>query len=98
MTELLVICGVVGLLLVAAVLMPFVYGAGGALQDAAGEQSMDVLRDKQRVLMERWIADEAAHTQGMITSREWTLRQSYLTNRYVDVTRRLDWLSKEQQT
>ena len=96
MTDLLFICGTIGLLLIIAILAPFIHGPGGALQDAAGDTSPDILKNKQTALLERWIADEQSHTNGLITQREWNMRQVYLTNRYIDVTRRLEWLVKEQ--
>lgn len=86
---------VVGLALI-IVLMPFFIGAGGWLQDAAVGDSFERLLLRRKAILKRWIDEEAQHQTGMLTDREWSLRQIYLTNRYVDVTRRMDWLAAEE--
>lgn len=93
-TSLVAIALVFGLVGIAFVLLPFVKGKGGLLLDAAGGDSPERLRARQDALLERWLVDEASAQSGMITAREWSMRQVYLTNRFVDSTRRLDWLNR----
>lgn len=92
MTVLVVIGILIGLLAVGAVLSPFFRGTGGQLQDAAAADSIQQLEARRRSILNRWLEEEGQHSTGMITDREWSLRQIYLSNRYVDVTRRIEWL------
>lgn len=96
MNELSWIAIILGSVVILVVLSPFFYGEGGWLLDAAKEDSVEQLRERQRLILERWLQDEADATQGLITAREWNMRQVYLTNRYVDATRRIDWLTAVQ--
>ena len=96
MTPLMIIGVFVVVLAMVVVLTPFFIGAGGWLQDAAVGDSLERLLLRRKAILKRWIDEEAQHQTGMLTDREWSLRQIYLTNRYVDVTRRMDWLSTEQ--
>lgn len=93
MSELIVLCSVVGVLVLVAVLFPFLVGDGGFLQDASTSDSVQDLELKLNALLQRWVKDEAAFLTGEITQTEWRQRQRYLTSRYVDASRRLDWLN-----
>lgn len=96
MTTLVILGAVIGLLTLLAVLSPFFRGTGGFLQDAAAADSVDRLQLRRSAILRRWLEEERQHESGMITDREWSLRQVYLSGRYVDVTRRMDWLSALQ--
>ena len=93
MTSLVMIGALIGLLALLGVLFPFFSGTGGLLQDAAAADSMERLQLRRKSILRRWLEEEKQHGSGMITDREWTLRQVYLSGRYVDVTRRMDWLA-----
>jgi hypothetical protein len=92
MSELIVICAVLGLLAVILVLMPFAFGVGGRLQSASADDDDAILIARRDAILNRWLRDEAASLSGEITAREWRQRQRYLTSRYVDTVRRLAWL------
>jgi hypothetical protein len=92
MAELIVVAAGIGILAIGAVLAPFIYGAGGLLQDAAASDDSATLEARKEAILSRWLRDEAAAAAGEITATEWKQRQRYLTSRYVDAARRLAWL------
>lgn len=92
MSELIILCSVLILVILVAVLSPFFSGAGGLLQDASASDGVDELELRRSALLKRWLRDEAAFNSGEITRTEWSQRRSYLIARYVDVSRRLAWL------
>jgi hypothetical protein len=92
MSELIILCSVLILVILLAVLSPFFSGAGGLLQDASVSDGLDELELRRSALLKRWLRDEAAFNSGEITKTEWSQRRSYLTARYVDISRRLAWL------
>ena len=94
MSELIVLCSIVSLTVLVVVLLPFKAGEGGLLQDASASDSPQDLELRLTALLERWLKDEAAFSAGDITQTEWRQRQRYLTGRYVDTSRRLDWLNQ----
>jgi hypothetical protein len=96
MNELSLLVILIGIVILVLVLYPFFAGEGGWLLDASKLDSVDKLKAKQRAILLRWIEDEQASESGMITVREWSMRQVYLTNRFVDTTRRLDWLADQE--
>jgi hypothetical protein len=93
MSELVFLCAGISLVVLSVVLSPFKFGQGGFLQDASASDSSQDLEARLTALLQRWLKDEAAFTAGEITQTEWRQRQRYLTARYVDTSRRLDWLT-----
>lgn len=83
-----------GVLLI--VLAPFFFGEGGLLQDASASDNLDDLIARQTAILQRWLKDEAAAQSGEVSPTEWRQRQRYLTSRYVDIARRIAWLTRDQ--
>lgn len=83
---------VVGILLLSVVLGPFWIGQGGLLQASAQINSKDTLAGLKEALLKRYLEDEKAFKDGNLSALAWTKRKAFLTNRYVDATRRLDYL------
>jgi uncharacterized membrane protein len=98
MNELFVLSLIISVFVLAGVLMPFIVGKGGRLQDASASDSVEDLELRLTALLRRWLRDEAALAAGEITETEWQQRQRYLTARYVDTSRRLDWLKTTSLT
>lgn len=98
MTPLISIGAVIGLFAICMVLLPFFSGNGGLLQDAAAADSLVRLQERRTAILNRWLSEEKQHATGMITDREWSLRKVYLSGRYVDVTRRMDWLKSAESS
>jgi hypothetical protein len=84
-----------GLILACALLAPFLYGPGGTLAAGASIKSPERLAAIKNALVVRYVKDERAFQQGAISKREWTRRQHFLTNRYLDAARRLDFVQFE---
>lgn len=92
MNPLVLVCSLVCLIVMIAVFLPFVWGPGGLLQDAAASDNIETLMKREQAILQRWLRDESAAAAGEISKTEWQQRQSYLTSRYVDLARRIAWL------
>lgn len=74
------------------VLMPFFMGKGGVLAAASAVNDEVSLAEAKQKLAKRWAKDEEAFQKGDISQREWEMRRELLTNRFLDIARRLDFL------
>lgn len=89
----------VSVLAVLIILSPFVFGKGGHLQAAASINSLDKLEAVKESILRRFLEDERAFVEKRISRMAWEQRRQYLSNRYIDAARRLDYLqnlAKEQ--
>lgn len=72
---------------------PFWLGEGGLLARSSSLTDLDkILRTKQ-IIIDRFLHEETASKQGHITAGEWEKRKQYLLNRYIDLSRRYDYLN-----
>ncbi len=81
------------------ILSPFFVGKGGHLQAAASMNSLDGLETVKESILKRFLEDERAFEEKRISKMAWEQRRQYLSNRYIDAARRLDFLqslAKEQ--
>jgi hypothetical protein len=76
-----------------AVSGPFWLGSGGRLAAASAEQSVGQLEGARKEILTQYLKDEKAAEQGHLTAREWRGRKEFLTGRYLDASRRLDFLA-----
>ncbi len=83
---------VVGILLMSVVLAPFWIGPGGLLQASAQINSKETLTGLKQALVKRYLEDEKAFKEGNLSKLAWNKRKDFLTHRYVDASRRLDYL------
>lgn len=74
-------------------LSPFLFGKGGHLQAAASINSPERLEAIKSSILKRFLEDERAYTEKRINKLAWEQRRAYLTNRYIDAARRLDYLN-----
>ncbi len=88
---------VTGIVVLLVLILPFVVGRGGTLQESYSVNSIDRLEKTREAILKRYIEDEKAHQERIIGASVWKQRQQYLTNRYVDASRRLDFLRHIQQ-
>ncbi|MCX6110543.1 MAG: hypothetical protein NTZ90_13175 [Proteobacteria bacterium] len=86
----------IGVLLLTALLMPFWLGRGGLLQASASVNSQAQLLALKDALLKAYLKDELAFTAGALPARSWHQRRDFLTNRYIDAARRLDFLARTQ--
>jgi hypothetical protein len=87
-----------GMILACLLLSPFLFGPGGTLAAGASIKSPERLAALKTALVSRYVLDERAFDQGAISKREWTRRQAFLTNRYLDAARRLDFIQHRGQS
>ena len=88
----LIFAGLLSVCVMALVLSPFVLGPGGHLATAASVNSPERLEAIKNAILERYLEDERAFQEKRITKIAWDQRKAYLTNRYIDAARRLDFI------
>ncbi len=86
----------IGIILIAVLLAPFWFGPGGLLQAGSSINSATELGALKEALLKRYVDDEKAFKAGHLSATSWEQRQSFLTNRYIDAARRLDFLQHTQ--
>ena len=74
--------------------VPFMGKDEGPLAEASYEKSTDLLQKKMTAIIERYVQDEDAFKQDKLSAKAWSARKNYLLNRYIDLARRHDFLSK----
>ena len=80
------------LILLASLLLPFFVGPGGFLAEASFKQDPESIENLQQAILERYLADETAFKEELISQSAWDKRREFLVNRYIDNGRRLDFL------
>lgn len=88
---------VISLILVFAVVTPFFWGQGGALQAASSENSRERLLAMKQAILKRYAEDEQAFEKKVLSKRIWEQRRQFLANRYVDAARRLDYVMADEE-
>ncbi len=74
------------------ILSPFVFARDGRLQAAASVNSPEKLEAVKLSILKRYLEDEKSFHEKKIMKITWDQRKAYLTNRYIDAARRLDYL------
>jgi hypothetical protein len=82
----------IGVGLVAFVQLPFWVGPGGLLAAGSSVTSPEALIALKNAIVKRYLEDERAHGEGALGNLAWDRRRTFLVNRYVDASRRLDYL------
>jgi len=83
---------VIGLLLVFAVLTPFFLGRGGLLAASSSINSKEKLEFLKGAILNQYLADETIFLANEMSKLAWNARKTFLINRYIDSSRRLDYL------
>lgn len=83
--------------LIIAILSPFWLGEGGMLVSASTITDPEKAAKLKKAVLKRYLVDEEAFKGGAISSNEWNQRRQFLTNRYIDLSRRLDFIKNESQ-
>ena len=89
---------VLSLILLSVLLAPFWLGRGGLLQAGSSINSPSELQAIKTALLKRYVDDELAFKSGNLSPLSWEQRKSFLTNRYIDASRRLDFLQHSHQS
>jgi hypothetical protein len=86
---------IVGILLLICVLSPFWFGPGGALAVGSAISDPEKLREIKRAILKRYLLDEASEANGHLSKKEWQQKRQFLVNRYIDASRRADFLRND---
>ncbi|MBP9706981.1 MAG: hypothetical protein KBD78_05010 [Oligoflexales bacterium] len=76
---------------------PFFFGAGGPLASGISVSAPKELKALKNQLLQLYLEEEKALTHGLISAAVWQKRQVFLSQRYLDVTRRLDFILATEQ-
>ncbi len=88
---------VVGVVLISVLIAPFFVGAGGVLQASASINSKEKLIGLKAAVVKRYLEDEKAFKDGSLSALSWDRRKAFLTHRYIDAARRLDFLEAAER-
>lgn len=83
---------VVSILTLAFVLLPLLLGKEGHLASAASLNSPEKLEAIKEALLRRYLEDEKSFETKAIPELVWRQRRQFIINRYIDASRRLDFL------
>ena len=87
-----------GVILILLLLAPFWIGPGGLLQASSQVNSLDELKALKDAVIQRYLEDEKAFKEGNLSAGAWDRRRSFLSNRYIDAARRLDFLEHTKRS
>ena len=89
-----IICIAIASILFIVVITPFFVEPknGNILRAGAAINSPEKLLKIKEAILKRYIEDEKAYEDKQIGKLVWEQRSQYLTNRYIDTVRRLDYL------
>lgn len=87
---------VVGIALVIGILAPFFVGPGGLLAIGNSINSPSQLAALKAAILKRYLEDEAAFGKGDIGKLAWEKRRAFLIGKYIDASRRVDFLAHVQ--
>lgn len=92
---LVVVSVITGLVVIVMVTWPFFVGAGGLLSMGLSVNSPDQLEGMRQAILKRYLEDEKAVADGNLSATAWQKRKMFLTNRFIDATRRKDFLKHQ---
>ena len=74
------------------VILPFFTGKGGKLAAASTINDPGKLEGLKKAILQRYLDEEHAMKEGDISEQQWKKRSALLSNRYIDVSKKLDFL------
>ena len=83
---------IVSVITVVFILLPLLLADDGRLASASSLNSPERLEAVKKALLKRYIEDEKAFESKAIPKLVWEQRKLFLSNRYIDAARRLDYL------
>ena len=86
------LCLLSSALVLGFLMLPFFVGPGGKLFAHSALNSAPSLEHMKQGLLSNYIKGEDLFQQHKISKREWEQRQQFLTNRYLEASRRLDYI------
>ena len=86
--------GAFSLASIAVILLPFFTKNIVPLDSGQNISNVESLHKMKQKILEQFLLDEKSFQGNQITRKEWTKRQDYLAARFVDYTRRIDFLTR----
>jgi len=83
----------ISLLATLIIFAPLFLAKGGALASASSLNSPERLVATKEAILKRYIEDEKSFEDKKINRLIWEQRKQYLSNRYIDAARRLDYIN-----
>ena len=74
------------------ILAPFFLADQKPLAPASAINSVETLTAVKKAILRRYVEDEKAFTNQVLSPRVWKSRKIFLMNRYIDTVKRLDYL------
>ena len=91
----LVLCACIGVMSMIVILYPFWLGPGGKLEASAALSDLSVVASLREHTLQLYVREERAFEQGELSRFEWRSRKAFLQSRYIDLSRRHDFLSAQ---
>ncbi len=88
-----IFASLVSLAAVLIIFSPLFLAKGGALASASSLNSPERLVATKEAILKRYIEDEKTFDAKKISRIVWEQRKQYLSNRYIDAARRLDFIN-----
>ena len=94
MIEMIVISSLCCFSTLTALICPFWLTSKESLSLYKNLHDKDQIHLRQESLVDRFLETEKSYKKGLLTKKEFDNRKNFLTNRYLDLGRRLDSLEK----
>ncbi|RYZ56643.1 MAG: hypothetical protein EOP07_12060 [Proteobacteria bacterium] len=88
-----IFAGILSVLVAAIIISPLILAKDGALASASSLNSPERLLATKNAILKRYIEDEKTFEDKKISKIVWEQRKQYLSNRYIDAARRLDYIN-----
>jgi hypothetical protein len=92
-----VFCIILSLFMVVLILSPFFMLPPFRLELGSQITDLDEIQTLQNKIVAQYLIDESLFQKQKITSSEWMHRKNFLTNRFLDLSRREDVLNYNAQ-
>ena len=81
------------IILLLAVTYPLFFTKNELLAETVGDADLEGVKAFKRALLKRYLEEEKLFNDKEINSLVWKQRKQYYTNRYIDASRREDYLT-----
>lgn len=88
-----IFAGILSVVVAAIIISPLILAKDGALASASSLNSPERLLATKNAILKRYIEDEKTFEDKKISKIVWEQRKQYLSNRYIDAARRLDYIN-----
>ena len=79
--------------LLVAIIFPLFFTKNELLAEASGDMSLENVQKLKTALLKKYLEEEALFKAKELNALVWKQRQQYYINRYIDASRREDYLN-----